>query len=501
MLENIKDELQTRLDAHSEWLLIRASGKSFALRNAEIELKSSGNKFLFGFLDNDGFQTWRVAECEFDMSEIRLRLSRNFGREKEKIRLVARVSVNNLSENLVLARLEKAGEIAAIIKENRPRTKLVSIKLNEENGRFAQIIFADSTGKQIAVLADVADALTPETLLSTAILWLVKLENRRKKPIATVWILSEKKQSKNLQKLLALLKNVWKSKIFIKEISRRAAEAQSLGESHNKPGLTELPNLEIERLWRGKPKEIKTIETARMSETAERIVRLAPDEIDVVRSKQGETARFIGLPFARIRKVFDWEKVWFGVEKDRVILTESNRKDFAELVENLRIYRCADSPNKRHAFYAAAPEAWLESVLRRNVKLLDANLILSPLYHQFRAGRDKIDLLALRSDGRLIVIELKVAPDREMIFQAADYWRKIELQRRAGNLRKARVFGELEIADRPAIVYLVAPTLSFHRDFEFLANTIAPEIEIHRFNLAENWRENLKVLERKRVSE
>jgi hypothetical protein len=108
-------------------------------------------------------------------------------------------------------------------------------------------------------------------------------------------------------------------------------------------------------------------------------------------------------------------------------------------------------------------------------------------------------LLALRKDGRLIVIELKVAPDREMIFQAADYWRKIERQRRAGNLQKARVFGDLEIADRPTIVYLVAPTLSYHRDFEFFSSTIAPEIEIHRFNLAENWREDFKVLERRKI--
>ena len=98
-----------------------------------------------------------------------------------------------------------------------------------------------------------------------------------------------------------------------------------------------------------------------------------------------------------------------------------------------------------------------------------------------------------------MIIELKTAPDREMIFQAADYWRKIEHQRRKGNLQKARLFGDLQIADAPAICYLAAPTLSFHRDFDFLASTISPEIEIHRFNLAENWRENLKVLDRQEI--
>ena len=98
---------------------------------------------------------------------------------------------------------------------------------------------------------------------------------------------------------------------------------------------------------------------------------------------------------------------------------------------------------------------------------------------------------------RLVIVEIKAAPDREMIFQAADYWRKIELQRRRGNLKKARIFGDMEISDNPPLVYLVAPTLGYHRDYAFLARTISPEIEFYRFDLNENWRENLKVLERK----
>jgi hypothetical protein len=124
-------------------------------------------------------------------------------------------------------------------------------------------------------------------------------------------------------------------------------------------------------------------------------------------------------------------------------------------------------------------------------------LILSPLYHQFRLERERVDLLALRTDGRLVIIELKTEADRAGVFQAADYWRKIERQRRAGTLEKAKLFGDAKISAKPAVCYLVAPTLSFHRDFAFLASTVTPEIEIHRFNLAENWRENLKVLERR----
>lgn len=487
-MENFRDELQNLIDAHHEWLLIYVSGKSFSLQNTEIELEFTNNKMLLGFPADQGFQTWRVQNFKTKKPEIILDLTRNFNKENIKIRLVPRISAHDLTENLELARIEKAEKIADLIKDNSPNTKLVRVELNKENGRFAQIIFEDSRKKQIAVLADVTETLTPEILLSAAILWLAKLSARRKNPIDTIWLCGEKKQAKKLQKLHALLKENWKSRVLIKEISF----------AEEKP-LKHLPALTIGELWRGKIKEIKAADVFQESTATHKIIEFSPAEIDTIFARSGETLRFLGLPFARVRKIAETEKVWFGVEKAKQILTENNFDEMLGLLENLREFRRADSPNKRHAFFQSAPEAWLESVLRKNIKLLDANLILSPVYHQFRAERDKIDLLALRKDGRLVIIELKVAPDREMIFQAADYWRKIERQRKCGNLQKARLFGDLKISDKSAICYLVAPTLSFHRDFDYLKNVISGEIEMHRFNLAENWRENLRILERTKI--
>ena len=103
----------------------------------------------------------------------------------------------------------------------------------------------------------------------------------------------------------------------------------------------------------------------------------------------------------------------------------------------------------------------------------------------------------MRRDGRLVIVELKTSPDREMVLQAADYWRKIELQRRHGVLARARLFGDREILDKPALVYAVAPALSFHRDFEYFARKLAPEIELWRFELREDWRSEVKVIARK----
>jgi len=246
-----------------------------------------------------------------------------------------------------------------------------------------------------------------------------------------------------------------------------------------------------------KPKKLSLPTEIEPSETAARIMALAPDKTDRIFSKQGETIRFLGLPFARVRTVTGDQKAWFGIERDRRPLTDSTWSGLADLIAELEIYRGPDPPNFRHEFYRVSPEAWLESILRRNIKLLDANLILSPLYNQFRTSTDKIDLLAIRRDGRLVIVELKTSPDREMVFQAADYWRKIELQRRRGELARARAFGDMEILDKPALVYAVAPALSFHRDFGLFARALRKEIEMWRFELREDWRSEIKVLTRR----
>ncbi|HLM62161.1 MAG TPA: hypothetical protein VK308_15260, partial [Pyrinomonadaceae bacterium] len=440
-LENAFTEIARFLDSKNEWLLNHLSGKTFALERSEIEIAFEHNKIIFAYLDEKGFQIWRITDFKIENGKITLDLTRNFEKERQRIRLVPRVSAGELSETIELARLEKASNIASLLVAEKLAAKLIRVALNEKNGRFAQIIFENSNGEQTAALADISEVVTPENFLLTAILWLTKLENRTKKPVNEIWILAEKKRAKNFQKLHALLDENWKRKIKLWQISRKDAKAESVSVSV----LKQLKKLEIKDLWREKSKEISLTKNFEISRTAQEIINFAPEKIDLLFSKHGETLRFFGLPFARVRKIFGEEKTWFGIERDKQILIESSREDFFDLLENLQIYRRSNMPNEKHALFRLAPESWLEATLRQNIKLLDANLILSPMYNQFRASKDKIDLLALRRDGRLVIIELKISPDREMIFQAADYWLKIELQRRKGNLQKAKIFGDLEI--------------------------------------------------------
>ena len=139
-----------------------------------------------------------------------------------------------------------------------------------------------------------------------------------------------------------------------------------------------------------------------------------------------------------------------------------------------------------------------------------------PLHAQFRAahnvngpgarpsdvgrGARPVDMLALRRDGRLVVIELKVSEDASLVLQGADYWRRIEAYCRSGHVARARLFDDAPIADEAPLVYLVAPLLRFHRAFDTLARMILPDIEIYRFDINEDWRAGVRVARRARAN-
>jgi hypothetical protein len=98
------------------------------------------------------------------------------------------------------------------------------------------------------------------------------------------------------------------------------------------------------------------------------------------------------------------------------------------------------------------------------------------------------------------VIELKVSEDREHVLQGVDYWQRVELHRRRDHISRAKLFGDRTISDQSPLVYLVAPTLRVHPSFQTLARAIAPDIEMYRFDINEDWRSGVRVMRRMRVN-
>jgi hypothetical protein len=242
----------------------------------------------------------------------------------------------------------------------------------------------------------------------------------------------------------------------------------------------------------------------------ERIVNLAPDLIETRRDARGGRERFEikGLEFARLSA---GRQAKFGVagapsegEANLVALTESNFGELESLVREIARHRSAECLDRRHPFYLLRAEAWLESLLRRDIRRLDATFDERFVYSQIPAWRaderSVIDLLTVNYEGRLAVIEIKAAEDPQLPLQGTDYWLRVEQGRLRNEFKKRGLFEGIAIADKSPLLYLVAPRLRFHRTFATVARCVSPRIEAYRIGVNTNWREGVKVHMRERIN-
>jgi hypothetical protein len=621
-VEDARRRLCELLDARACWFLREGrDGRVVELRRGEWELCSTASALLLAYWGEAGRRVWRVAAWASVGEALLLEASRRACAERARLELVPRARVGAAREAVAAARREECAPLAAAVCEQAcvrvaERAALSAGARRGEPGRWARVVVrrerlrVAATGPVVAAGAEVA-----EDFLASALLWHARLEertrdarpSRRDARGVQLWLVAPPALAAAVCERVALLREGLRALTTVFEVE--VSEAADAEAGNSEVGDAEADGSEVDNSGAGDfeideegraPERLRASSVARLgarslkrlrvpaleelldapaprllrqssqppSEFAERVVALAPEEVDVVRSRRGETLRFNGLPFARVRRLMGREHAWFGVGgvRSRRLLDEESAADFIKLFDELKEHRRAhasdelradapanaraddsdgsradaqprravstqtradaagqhqanspkrqhradSSPRRRavgraHALYRAAPEAWLESLLRRDITRLDPGLRLAPLHAQFRAAHGApaaarpVDLLAIRRDGRLVVIELKVSESATLALQGADYWRRVEQHRRAGDIARARLFDDAEVADEPPLVYLVAPALRFHRAFDTIARTISSDIEIYRFDLNEDWRAGVRVTRRARV--
>jgi hypothetical protein len=588
-VEDARRRLCELLDARACWLLREGrGGRVVELRRGEWDMRATASALLLAYWGEAGRRVWRVAAWASVGEALLLEASRRAGAERARLELVPRARVEAAREAVAAARREECARLAALVCERAgvrvaERAALSAGARRGEPGRWARIVvrrerlLVAATGPVVAAGAEVC-----EDFLASALLWHARLEgrtrdarpSRRDARGVQLWLVASPALAAAVCERVALLREGLRAQTTVFEVEDSEAgdaEAEDSEVCDAGAGDSEVDNsgagdFEIDEEGRA-PERLRAPSVARLgvrslkpvrvpaleelldapaprllrqssqppSEFARSVVALAPEEVDVVRSRRGETLRFNGLPFARVRRLMGREHAWFGVggARSRRLLDEESAADFMklfdELKENRRAHasdelradaaaqyqanspeqqhRADSSPRRRavgraHALYRAAPEAWLESLLRRDITRLDPGLRLAPLHAQFRAAHGApaagrpVDLLAIRRDGRLVVIELKVSESATLALQGADYWRRVEQHRRQGDIARARLFDDAEVADEPPLVYLVAPALRFHRAFDTIARLISPDIEIYRFDLNEDWRAGVRVTRR-----
>lgn len=514
--ERFINELLAR---HSEWFLAHDNGAPLALGNSEFDFSIAHRRLIFSSWTETGSRSWRITAWGWTGEKLSLEASRRMGAEVARLELVPRASARAIVAGIAAARQARCEKLAQLVTQtlvcdsDDENHRLKSVPLfsgakiesatlspgmrRDQPGRYARIVLR-LPHERIAVTATVAnsDARNVDSLFSSALLWFNRLQQRPKRPpIEKLLLVVEHNVLEAARQRHVLLRDSVRQRIGLCEIDEAWQQLEAARPFERKD------------LWRKRLTRFPAPAEPETAEAVKQIVRpiigIAPQAIDVVLSRHGQTLRYHGLPFARVRRVMDRDRIWFGIEGSRRrLLDDYHERDWAKLLRDLEGYRHENCRDRRHWLYRAAGEAWLESILRRDISRLDPGLIVAPLHAQFRTshggptGARPIDLLALRHDGRLAVIELKVNEDREHVFQGVDYWRRVEAHHRRGHISTAKLFGERQISDESPLVYLVAPALRFHPSFATLARTIAPDIEIYRFDINEDWRAGVRVVRR-----
>ncbi|HEX5706470.1 MAG TPA: hypothetical protein VFX96_04205 [Pyrinomonadaceae bacterium] len=512
------------LDSAGEWFCAEGGARRVSLRRGEWEVRVAGGALRLSYWGEVGLRVWRVKAWEWTGARLLVEATRRAGALRATLELTPRASAAFASETVAAAREAACWSLAETVCAHLGRgARVESARLSAgarrgEPGRYARIVLSAgrsvsggagrvaATGPVGALASDEADAF-----VASAFLWFARLGEKgsARAPRRLLVVVPRALRDATAERV-ALLRESLKESIEVCEVCddvRALVTSKERTRSDARvPALVTARVPSLEELLDAAPRFVRPTPNA-LSETAARIVALAPEAVDVVRARHGETLRYRGLAFARVRRVMNEERAWFGVEgaTKRRPLDDESLSDFLKLLGELREHRRAGAANKRHALYRAAPEAWLESMLRRDVSRLDPGLVVSPLHAQLRASRARstharpLDLLALRRDGRLVVIELKVAPAPALPLQGADYWLRIAAQQRAGHVARARLFGDAKISEEPPLVYLVAPMLGFHRCFDELARAVSPSVEMYRYDLNEDWRACVRVARRARV--
>jgi hypothetical protein len=256
------------------------------------------------------------------------------------------------------------------------------------------------------------------------------------------------------------------------------------------------------------------------------VMALLPEAMRAVveqRVRSGAEMAFLlhGLEFARVRMGYAGQsfnrvqEITFGAGANETPLTEQNAGELREMMTRLFARRAAGTrggqkPDARDPLYRMQPERWLESVLRRDISVIDAQLDPAHVYTQVPAfaasDRGMLDLLSVDRDGRLAVIELKADEDLHLALQGLDYWIRVRWHHRQnpdkgsglGEFQRHGYFGGVRLVEGAPRLYLVAPALRVHPATEVVLRYLSPRVEWVLVALDERWRQQVKAVWRKR---
>lgn len=245
----------------------------------------------------------------------------------------------------------------------------------------------------------------------------------------------------------------------------------------------------------------------RFAASIAQVLAIVPEAEPVVVSSTELAFRLHGLQFAGARigaardSFSSHEQLYFGVRSAEFPVDETNQEAFRDYLRHIRDRRT--SRDRSDPIQRAVPERWIESMIVRDVTVLDSRLDGTHVYSQVPAfaacDRAMIDVLTTTHDGRLAVLELKADEDIQLPLQGLDYWSRVRWHHQRGEFQKFGYFTGRTLASADPVLFLVAPALRIHPTTDQVLQYLSPEIDWTLLAIDERWRDGIRVVFRKHV--
>jgi hypothetical protein len=446
----------------------------------------------------DGWsRSWRVTSYRITEDRVVLQCTRRMGLARSAIEMRRGGVPGQVAET----RADFAARLAGMVAMTFDGAKIgqaISARddINHLSGAYARLLF-NHYGQRVAAIG-VSEAESQsyvDSVLNGALIWLSALANKGEYVDQLMILVPKDRATTLLTRMTALSSTA--SRISLYEVDEKAGAMEQIAPYDQGDLADRLRRAASRARWHDSP--TLAPEAARLVDS---VMSLAPDLIETRVRGAVVSLSIRGLEFARAST--SRAELEYGLLEPKSRLQQEEWWKLRSLVERIKLLRAADSPDRNDPCFRLQSERWLESEIRRDVTVIDPTLDSRFVYSQVPAYRGEqrtfIDLLAVTEQGRLVVMELKVAEDVDFPFQALDYWLRVEWHRTRGDFERRGCFPGVRLADAPPLVYLIAPAFRFHGATGLLAKAISKRVPIYRVGINEDWRLGVRVLLRERLN-
>lgn len=490
-----KYEIEQFMCQAQQWRCARDGMALSPISGSNVSVTLEFGKLIFSFW-GDGFaESWRIDDYAVQADRLQLELSRQLGRQRMRLEVRPHDEAEPLPTAISERRQRFQEMIGQIIRHKFPGASIERVTTQRDEARqlsgiYTRAIFSQGRDRVVAIGVNAQESQPDvDGLLTAAIIWFDRASARRDPRPNRLLLLAPVGRATNLARRLTAINPGPEVKIELYEVDEKTVEASFVPPfdqgSLFDPSRHRLP---------------PTHKNLSPQPIRDRLLQLYPELMVYQRPGSSvESLRWRGLEVARL----SGGKLRFGLGANKHVLKRDDLTSVATLIGEVAHVRHVDSEQKWHPLYRQQAERWLEEVIRQDVRALDVSLNPHYVYPQIPAHRDDelglVDLLAITEQGRLVIIELKVAEDPELPMQGLDYWLKVEWHRQRGDFRRRGYFPDVEIIDEPAFLFLVSPLLRFHRTFDLAASWIDRRVPVYKVGINDQWRQGIKVLFKERI--